>query len=281
MIESFKEFTEEQRILKILSKPEPNFNCLSISDDDIYKWYNSYLKFKDDFILYELYDEDYLSYKNGALFEKKYDILPDEKFAEQIRKKYHFTENQFRLEEYNNGVGIYVALPNIDTLISKLDLDMRRNNYFLSNELKEDNKIVKLLFEPLKQANINKLISERDYIYHYTNHKNVKSILKKGLIPNNHNDVYHYPPRVYFTLFENHRLANNLLKNLIQNNKDVDNHYMMLKIDTSRIKYANFYFDAFCKNCVFTPDYILPHAISKYIEGYLTGGDKFEIIKEY
>ena len=61
-----------------------------------------------------------------------------------------------------------------------------------------------------------------------------------------------------------------------------ESHYMLLKINVETLKNdIDFYFDAFCANCVFTPNLILPEYISKFKEGYLLGGDKFKIIKTF
>lgn len=280
-IYNFEEFNE-QSILNRLTKPKANFSCLTLTKKEVYDWYEDYKEHIIDISNYTIYDHEYNYYVNGALFEKKHDKLPDKEFADYIRTKYRFKKNQLVLEEYNNGIGIYVVVPNVDTIVSDLDIDMRSNGYFLSN-CQTINGVYKLLFEPLEQSKVNDIVYERQYIYHYTNIKNVENIMKYGLISrNDKNPTYIYPPRVYFTLFHNHGLANSLVKNLREHNISDDGHYMLLKIETEKIKdYADFYYDAFCTNCVFTPYTILPEAISNYLEGYLVGYDKFKIIKEY
>ena len=274
-IKNFDEYT----INKELEKPEVDFSCLDISENEVEEWYK---KVRDNIDL-SIHDHEYDYFSSGdILIENKMDILPLDDFCGNIIKKYHFSKNQFVKKEYNNGIGIYIAIYKDPDIAEMLDIDMRMNGFFLSKREIKTN-LVYFFFEPLKQTNVNHLVFSKKVIYHYTPFSNVDNILKNGLEPRNDcNPVYKYPPRVYFTLYENNGLANSLRKTLEENSIPTESHYMLLKINVETLKDdIDFYFDAFCENCVFTPNLILPEYISKFKEGYLLGGDKFKIIKTF
>lgn len=254
-IKDLDEFTIEM----MLSKPKVDFGCLNVSEKDLKEWYD---EIKDD-IDDGVHDHEYDYLKNsGVVYEHRGDILPLDDFTKSIKSKYKFRDNQFLKKEYNNGIGLYIAIYKDDSIAESLDIDMRLNGYFLSKSECKKN-VVHLFFEPLVQAKVNHIVFSRDYIYHYTPYDRVENILKVGLEPKcDKNPVYKYPPRVYFTLYENPILANSLRKNLIENGINVSSHYMLLKIDIRDLKNdINFYFDAYGANCVFTPNLILPQYI--------------------
>jgi hypothetical protein len=274
-IKKFDEFT----INKTLEKPIVDFSCLTVSDAEIEEWYEN-VRDNIDLSIHD-HEYDYFS-SNDILIEKKGDILPLDDFCGSIIEKYRFSKNQFVKKEYNNGIGIYTAIYKDPDIAESLDTDMRMHGFFLSKrEIKSS--VAYFFFEPLKQSNVNSLVFSKKCIYHYTPISNVDNILKNGLIPRNDcNPVYKYPPRVYFTLYENNGLANSLRKTLEENSMPTESHYMLLKINVVELKNdIDFYFDAFCANCVFTPNLILPEYISKHKEGYLLGGDKFRIIRTF
>lgn len=273
---------DEFSISKLLFKPIVDFGCLTITKDDLKKWYG---EVKDNIDL-SVCDHEYDNFKDpSVLYERKGDILPFDDFAKSIIEKYKFRKNQFVKKEYNNGIGLYVAIYKDNTIAEMLDVDMRMNGYFISKSEEKGN-VVHLFFEPLVQAKVNDIVFERAFIYHYTPYNKVETILKEGLIPmggeNQVNPVYKFPPRVYFTLFENNGLANSLRNNLVKNGIPTEPHYMLLKIDIRDLKNdIDFYFDAYCANCVFTPNLILPEYIKEFKEGYLLGGDKFKVVKQF
>ena len=276
-IKKIDEFT----ITKLLNKPKIDFDCLTISESDLKKWYNGV----KDKICSPVYDHEYEYFDSSALYERKGDLLPLDDFTKSIIEKYKFKDTQFIKQEYNNGIGLYIAIYKDDSIAKMLDVDMRMNKFFLSkSEVK--GKSVYMFFEPLEQAKINEVVFSRKFIYHYTPFDKVDNILREGLKPmggdNPVNPVYKFPPRVYFTLFENNGLANSLKSNLDKNGIPTSPHYMLLKIDVQDLKNdIDFYYDAYCANCVFTPNLILPLYIKKFKEGYLLGGDKFKIIKRF
>ena len=277
-IKSIDEFS----LNNILFKPKIDFGCLTLTERDLKKWYNNV----KDTLEQPVYDHEYDNFKNpAAIYERKGEILAFDDFAKEIIGKYKFVENQFIKQEYNNGIGLYIAIYKDDSIAEALDIDMRKNGFFISkSEVK--GKSVKLFFEPMEQAKINDVVFSRNFIYHYTPFDRVDNILKNGLVPmggnNPVNPVYKFPPRVYFTLFENNGLANSLRNTLIENGIITDPHYILLKIDLRDLKNdIDFYFDAYCTNCVFTPNLILPMYISEFKEGYLLGGDKFKVIHKW
>lgn len=146
--------------------------------------------------------------------------LVQNQFTFHIFQLTYFKDTQFIKQEYNNGIGLYIAIYKDDSIAKMLDIDMRMNKFFLSkSEFK--GKSVYMFFEPLEQAKINEVVFSRKFIYHYTPFDKVDNILKEGLKPmggdNPVNPVYKFPPRVYVTLFENNSLANSLKSNLDKN----------------------------------------------------------------
>lgn len=274
-IKKYNEFATD----RLLDKPEVDFGCLSISVNELKRWYESVKDAIDDGVS----DHEHDLFKGGSvIYERKGDLLPFDDFAKWIVEKYKFGSNQFIRKEYNNGIGLYIAIYKDDSIAEMLDTDMRMNGYFLSKS-EVNGQVVHLFFEPLVQANVNNIVFARDFIYHYTPYVNFDGIMENGLEPkSNENPVYKYPPRVYFTLYENSALANSLRKNRIENGIKDDAHYMLLKIDIRDLKGdIDFYFDAYGANCVFTPNLILPQYIKPFKEGYLLGGSSFKITKEY
>lgn len=68
----------------ILIKPKPDFSGLTISDKDFKQWYKNYKS--HNHIPLIGFDHESNILRHGALYEKKYDILPLDEFAKKNKR---------------------------------------------------------------------------------------------------------------------------------------------------------------------------------------------------
>lgn len=229
-----------------------------------------------------IFDYEYDIISEGFFFEKKGDIIPLDEFAKRIKEKYKFKDNQFYKQEYNHSIGLYVVLPLKKDILGDFDLEMRSNNYFWSKKIVKNNKVY-MLYEPMYTSKVNDIVYNQEFIYHYTLYKIMDIILKKGLIPQRDKNPYYnyHSARLYFTTEENEKLATSLYYNLKKTNKNIDDHYLLLKISTKELNNMNFYYDCYGYNSFFITNKIPTRAITLYKHGYIEHlpYDNFELIK--
>lgn len=248
-------------INKLLYKPKPDFSIFdNVSIDDLKRQHDelvSRIKNFDKAFIPEI-DEKSLLFESPQEINEEKRALPHDAFVNEIKKKYSLFTGQILKKEYYNGVGIYMILYKDKSIEKMIDIDMRKKGYFLSYST-QDAYTTYFFFEPIEQADISDIVFKQDYIYHYTQRNRVNDIMENGLEPRHERKNYSYPPRIYFSLYENDGFAHMLRRALIEQGENPDKYYSLLKIDTSKLsRNQKFYFDAFAEKCVFTT-----HSVSK------------------
>ena len=265
----FEEYKKVEEIDKLLYKPAPDFSCLNPTEDELKQQLETYLKklesFTFDFDI-DVSLESLMFESPSEIVEAYGDALKQDDFVESLKKKYGFFDSQIKKVEYNNGVGIYMMYIRNKSLEKMIDIEMRKHDWFLSFS-SSNGDIVSLFFEPSSQANISDVVFKQRYIYHYTQSNRVKNIMKQGLEPRHERVEYVYPERIYFSLYENDKIAITLRNSLIKHNLSPDWEYTLLRIDLSKVdKETKFYYDVFAEKCVFTVDSIRSECIEKVRE---------------
>lgn len=214
-------------------------------------------------------------FKHSSILENDCRVTPANEVKNEIFKKYHLADWQFKIFDKGHDIQICVCIANLSQGVNEIINDFKQMGYFLSYfTIKKDthNRSWKQMqFEPLYQTNETEEILYYGDLYHLTPEYNLPDITTKGIIPKCDNKIFYYPNRVY--LFMGNATIQKIKEigqKLSENNKNKQNNgeYVLLRIDAEKIRNKiKLYFDPNLPYGAFTEEIIPP--------------DCFEIIQHY
>lgn len=220
------------------------------------KTYNYKLVLK---YLKKVLDKDDFWRRDGKIMidinNRNYKIIPD--VVERIENLYNWYVSLFNAPDFDE-YGDY-GVKNTADIRQSLKHDLI-NMYDSYKDEDDEMAWFSISFEPT----ISKEMKAPKSIYHLTDQKNIKSILKKGLIPRSGNKLTVHPGRVYFT---------KTLKAIedLQKFDDFDlRNPVILSIDTTNLD-CKFEKDINLPTAIYTTDNISP----KNIKIHSVDGEKF------
>lgn len=244
-----------------------------IEFEEVYNFFREKLSKLNKKDLKYFYIRDYKKTPNLSNFGKKptitegfNDILPIEDAIEKIRYKYSIPEDSFISREGFNGIRMYIIIADIGENVISLEDDMRKMGYFVCSKREMDinGDLFQLIqFEPLKSIMDNKTDYIKKYykvLYHWTPAYNVENIMIQGLTPQNQNDYFSYPPRIYLTTESDLDIYGALYKLgqelcLMNNNPKNDGYYCLLEVELDNLN-IDLFFDPNSPIGVYTEDRI-------------------------
>lgn len=151
-----------------------------------------------------------------------------------------------------------------DAFIRRIEKAMALCGYSLTYETTEDDgryRYMLLQYEPKFENVID--VKKWKTIAHITPERHLEKILKNGFSPRWNNNLFKYPPRVYF--FDGDTDPNNIIgmaRSMDNANGGKNEQYVLLTIDTSKIpEKIRFYGDTTYNNGIFTYENIPPNVI--------------------
>ena len=174
---------------------------------------------------------------------------------------------------------IVIILPNNEYLyVNKEQIDKKMNKYgwfysaskTLTFKGKPYNDWIILQYEEKYGTDVTEYIFNNKsikFLYHLTSNKNIKKILKNGIVPKytERND-FKNPDRIYFFIKEIDNYTTSIISNSFnnsRNDKQQTNEYCLLEIDKTKLdKNIKLYIDPRMKNAVYTFDNVSPSAIT-------------------
>ena len=204
-----------------------------------------------------------LSSVNEKYIYENYNFtLPTQRTIKTLTDNYPISEQQCHIKFGAYGIELIVIVADIHYNEEDVTKAMKQMGWFVSgtNQIIENGRVWKIInFDPRYELNINNEIRSHRYLFHITPSKNKLSIYTNGFVPKSINNLYNYPPRVYFLLGDiTEEEVMNVGDMLSITNKNSNGKYIIFCIDISKIpEDINFYYD---------PN--LEHSI--YIEQHLT-----------
>lgn len=237
----------------------------TIDENELNKQYSDYfLRGKIttcDSCLYEGENGEYI------LSKSKYS-LPLDVVTREIKTKYGLLEWQIGIEKTYHGIEVCILVPKIGDNIPSITKDMDQMGYFFSTECvitdKKGRKWHKIQYEPYSQPNEKNEILSYGNLYHITTLKNIKEILANGLIPQNQNRNFKYPPRVY--LISGNASINDIERFAVGFIREkCEKEYAIISIDVNKLPNdTELYWDPNSHFGVFCDKIIPPDALSLY-----------------
>ena len=199
-----------------------------------------------------------------------------------IVRKFGLDETQFQIMEMNGAKVCCVFLPLKASKDDKSNIinTMKACGYFMSGKESVSGvyKCLVLTFEPKYQDNVSfDVVHNYKYLYHTTPTRNLKHILKNGLIPKSNNSIFQYNDRIFLIPSNDEIPSNDLISffKTIRSNKNfyakvnadekpfvIDDDYSIIRIKTDNLqKDIKFFNDPFKKDSVYTEDNISPNII--------------------
>lgn len=214
---------------------------------------------------------------NIPIKEEYGDILPPDEVIMNIVRKYGLPLEMTRKVEAYNKIYVYVITAAIGINDKIIEKDMNRMGYFLG--FRQPPQTVRgltfqvLQFEPYSQMQedeTEEINKNNDFLYHWTPLYNLNGIIEKGLLPNNSNGIFSYPPRIYFIegnedISYVEKLGEQLC--LTNNNPKNDGQYALLKIYLEGLEDVSFYYDSNTDSGVYTEQKI-PNRNIQYVKTY-------------
>lgn len=195
----------------------------------------------------------------------------DATIADIIRKFGINRKWQIQKVVASNQISIIVAYGAIRDNRQILIDALKNAGYFLSFESMADIRGMqwgKLQFEPMFEEDKMDDIRKCGTAWHWSPSYNEESILKIGFVPKTENQIFSYPPRIYFIKGStNITEITDLGKRLYSINSDVRNNgeYTRYLIDTTELPdECRFYYDPNMRNAMYTENIIPSDLILKY-----------------
>lgn len=209
--------------------------------------------------------------------ESEGDIMPPDNVVNTIIQKYHLNSNLVVKVEASNKIYIYIITACIGRNEKLIEDDMKKMGYFLGIRGQVQN-IQGMLFRPLQFEPYSQMQNDEttnikqvyDHLYHWTPKYHLNNILQNGLIPNNQNKMFNYPPRIYLMkgncdLFQMKDLGQQLC--FVNTDQRNNGKYVLLKIDLTNIgDDVHFYYDSNTSIGIYTEQAIPPSSIEEIDE---------------
>lgn len=190
-----------------------------------------------------------LSSVNEKYIYENYNFtLPAKRTIKSLTDNYPISKQQCHVKFGTHGIELIVIVADIHYNEEDITKAMGQMGWFVSgtNKITENGMVWKIInFDPKYELNVNNEIRSHRYLFHITLSKNKSSIYTNGFIPKSINDLYNYPPRVYFLIGDiTEEELMNVGDMLSVTNKNSNGKYIIFCIDISKIpEDINFYYD--------------------------------------
>lgn len=239
-------------------KPPIVFDLSSINIDTLKTAYRDYSK------CFSRVSFDNPTSKIGGkyVFETVEHLSPKE-IIDTIVKNYNLDQFQVRIftaEKASHDIIIYILIANLGENKNLIKADMAKMGYFagIDRDFEEYGmKWSQLQFEPYEEDDVtDEIIKNNAFLYHWTPIYNLESIMTNGLNPKSENELFSYPPRIYFILSnstKNHIINLGKMLCTINTNDKNNGEYALLIIDLKNLENnVRFYYDPNREDSVFT-----------------------------
>lgn len=215
----------------------------SIPQDEIKNQYINYRFTKiSNLFKYNIVSPILKENESGEYINKNRTITVDAKTVQHdICQLFGLSPWQFVLLNCANNITCLMYIPDIDINVKLLEQTMLQLGWGLGRCMKVDpfNKHYAILkFEPLYGIDVTNEIHKLKYIYHISPAINYKSIKQNGFIPQNKNNIFNYPDRIYF-LKDAEYINKSYFIEVIMELYNTNNmtKYLVYKLDVNKIPY--------------------------------------------
>ena len=184
----------------------------------------------------------------------------------RLKKEYDLKNWQFvkaqmcnKIEGITAETSVRIAIPLLEKNREIICDILTQEGYYLAQEMPfniPDKGTVDwalLCFAPIKSKNISSEIREMKYVFHTTSEKNIRSILRGGLIPTSSSGRFKYPPRIYLWGENDITSARRYAVTLNSYSSETNEKYFLLRVKTEKIPLINeFYYDPLLNDAFFT-----------------------------
>lgn len=216
---------------------------------------------------------DKIMFNGGEVItEEAESTTPIEEMKDIIKKKFHFRDWQFAVENGDNNIKLIVLYPGILRNSNIIKKTMESYGWYPSTSgfAYKGFMIWKVIsFDPMFQDTITDEAKQGGVLYHWSPSYNYENIMLNGLMPKSENNKFDYPERLhllksnipYKEMFE---IGYNLYK--INKDKRNNGEYILFSINVSNLpNNIDFFYDPRYEYGYYTKQSILPQYITPKI----------------